>query len=319
MIYCITENKRYDITSIVDKNFSWSKTLDEFAQKLSFNILDVKQPGLPVNPVKEGSIIELIIEGHLEFSGIVLATSFNNDKMSCSVVDFMFYINQNKEIYQFSKTNASNCVRSILEGMGAPVGEIDPSMVVIDKIFFTQSAGSVIKEIIEIIESETSIKYIFYYRTGRFNFKKMSDTIKTFELNYYNKNINPLFLEENFNLERSIEELKNSVKVVIKNNETDYTFKEAKDSTSIAKYGLLQEVETIEAEKSDLAESMAKNILKEKNKVSEKIGITIPFVSGLYDGDNLIIKNAKIDGVYRVYSFDKTLERISLGLIKDGK
>lgn len=317
MIYCITENTRYNITSIVEKGFSWNKSIDEFAQKLSFTVIDITKPGMPINPVKEGSIVEIIIDGVVEFSGIVLKTALTVDKMACSAVDFMFYINQNKEIYQFKGGKASNCVRSILEGMQAPIGEIEASEVTIDKIFFTKSAGAVIKEIISIIEGETSEKYLFYYRDGRFHFKQRSEVIKTFEIDYYNKQINPVFLGEGLTIERSIESLKNSIKVVVKNNETDYTFKEAKDQASIEKFGLLQDVETIEAEKADLAETMAKNMLNSKNVISERVGVSIPYVSGLYDGDNIIIKNSKIDGIYRIYSFNKTPEKISLGLIKD--
>ena len=72
-IFCLTNNKRYEITSIVKDGFSWSKSIDEFSQKLEFEVIDKKVPGYPINPVEEGSVIQIYKDDLLEFDGIVLS------------------------------------------------------------------------------------------------------------------------------------------------------------------------------------------------------------------------------------------------------
>lgn len=316
-IFCIESGKRYEITSMVKKNISWGKTIDEFAQKLSFEIFTYKLEGMPINPVKLGSIIEIQSE-KIEFSGIVISNDESENSISYSAVDFTFYFTQNEEIYQFQKVKASNCIKSLISSMDAPTGIIQEIDVEIDKIYFNSSNGSVIKDIIKIIEAKNGVKFHFYFREGKFHFTKETDGISNFEVNFHNKKYNATDLSKNITVSRSIEDLKNSVKVVIKNNETEYKSVESKDQSSIDKYGLLQKVEVVEADSPDDSKSIADNMLRKRNVVSEKVKITIPWVDNLYDGDNIIVKNSSIDGLYMIKSFSKSSTDISLELVPYG-
>lgn len=316
-IFCIENNKRYEITSMVKGSISWGKTIDEFAQKLSFEMHAYKLKGMPINPVKLGSIIEIQSE-KIEFSGIVISNNESKGLISYSVVDFTFYFTQNEEIYQFEKVKANSCIESIILSMDAPIGTIDKVDMEIDKIYFNLSAGGVIKDIIKIIEAKKGIKFRFYFRDGKFHFRSRIDNISTFEVDFFNKKYNATDLSKNISVSRSIEKLKNSIKVVIKNNETKYKSIESKDKKSIDKYGLLQKVEVIEADNPNDSKSIADNLLKKRSLVEEKVKIVIPWVENLYDGDNLIIKNSLIDGLYTIKSFTKNINSISLELIPYG-
>lgn len=316
-IFCIEDNKRYEITSMVKGSISWGKTIDEFAQKLSFEIYAYKLEGMPVNPVKLGSIIEIQSE-KVEFSGIVISNDESKGSISYSAVDFTFYFTQNEEIYQFQKVKASSCIESIILSMDAPIGIIDKIDVEIDKIYFNSSAGGVIKDIIKIIEAKKGIKFHFYFRGGKFHFRREMDSISTFEVDFFNKKYNATYLSKDVSVSRSIENLKNSIKVVIKNNETEYKSIESKDQKNIDKYGLLQKVEVIEADNPNDSKSIADNLLKKRNLVEKKVKIVIPWVENLYDGDNIIIKNSLIEGLYTIKAFTKNRDSISLELIPYG-
>lgn len=316
-IFCIEDNKRYEITSMVKDSISWGKTIDEFAQKMSFEMYAYKLEGMPINPVKLGSIIEIKSE-KIEFSGIVISNDESKGSINYSAVDFAFYFTQNEEIYQFQKVKANSCIESIILSMDAPIGIIDKADMEIDKIYFNSSAGGVIKDIIKIIEAKKGIKFHFYFRDGKFNFRRETDSISTFEVDFFNKKYNAIDLSKNVSVSKSIENLKNSIKVVIKNNETEYKSIESKDKKSIDKYGLLQKVEVIEADNPNDSKSIADNLLKKRNLVEEKVKIVIPWVNNLYDGDNIIIKNSLIDGLYTIKAFTKNINNISLELIPYG-
>ena len=316
-IFCIENSKRYDITSMVKDSISWGKSIDEFAQKLSFDMYLYKLEGMPINPVKIGSIIEIKSE-KIEFSGIVISNNESKDLISYSAIDFTFYFTQNEEIYQFQKVIGNSCIESIILSMEAPIGIIDKIDIKIDKIYFNLSAGGVIKDIIKIIEAKKGIKFHFYFRDGKFHFRRETDSISTFEVDFYNKKYNATDLSKNISISKSIENLKNSIKVVIKNNETEYKSIESKNQKNIDKYGLLQKVEVIEADNPNDSKSIADNLLKKRNLVEEKVKIVIPWVDNLYDGDNIIIKNSLIEGLYVIKSFTKSIVDINLELIPYG-
>lgn len=316
-IFCIESNKRYEITSMVKDSISWGKTIDEFAQKLSFDMYAYKLEGMQINPVKLGSIIEIQSE-KVEFSGIVISNDESKGSISYSAVDFTFYFTQNEEIYQFQKVKANNCIESIILSMDAPIGVVDKIDVEIDKIYFNSSSGGVIKDIITIIEAKKGIKFHFYFRGGKFHFRRETDSISTFEVDFFNKKYDATNLSKNMSISRSIENLKNSIKVVVKNNETEYKSIESKDQKNIDKYGLLQKVEIIEADNPNDSKSIADNLLKKRNLIEEKVKIVIPWVDNLYDGDNIVIKNSLIDGLYTIKSFTKNINSISLELMPYG-
>ncbi|WP_319201338.1 hypothetical protein [uncultured Ilyobacter sp.] len=314
-VFCIEDSKRYDITDITNKSISWSKSPDEFAQKLSFDILDVKKAGFVKNPVKIGSVIE-VISSKTEFSGIVITSNKVRNGSANTAVDFVYYFNQNEEIYQFDNVKASTCIESVFSSMGAPTGTLDSVDVVIDKIYFNSSAGGVIKDIIDIILMETGKKYRFYYRDGKFHFRKYKDTVESYEIDFYNKKYDINSFLDDVSLSKGINNMKNAVKIVIKNNESQYETKSLRDDGNIEKYGIMQKVLEIEASDKYRADSMAENFIKENSKVNENLSLSIPWMEGLYEGDNVIIKNGdlEIDGVYRIVNFTKYTEKINLEL-----
>lgn len=313
-IFCLTNNKRYEITSIVKDNFSWSKSIDEFSQKLEFEIINKKVSGYPINPIEIGSIIQVYSGDFLEFDGIVL-TNVND---SYNVVDFAFYFSKNEEIYQFNEVAANICIEEIIKSLEGPVGEIDISNVLIDKIYFEESAGSVITKIIEEIKVKSGEEFCFYYRKGQFHFKKYPIKIKNFEFNYYKKNYNLNSFFKSISRSSSIENMYNSVKIVIKNNKEDYYTKTYSDGRNIKKYGIMQKIITVESEKSEDSKPIGENFLKANSKVANSLSLTIPYVKDIWDGDIIKISNEElnINGTFRIISFTKTMKEIGLELME---
>ena len=110
----------------------------------------------------------------------------------------------------------------------------------------------------------------------------------------------------------------NSVKVVIKNNKEDYYTETYSDGRNIKKYGIMQKIITVEAEKSEDSKPVGENFLKANSKVTKSLSLTIPYVKNIWDGDILKISNEEyeVDGFFRVISFTKTIKEIGLELIE---
>lgn len=313
-IFCLTNNKRYEITSIILDNFSWSKSIDEFSQKLNFEIINIKSPGYPINPIEIGSVIQIYSNDFLEFDGIILSETDN----SYTAVDFAFYFSKNEEIYQFNEVPANICVEEIIKSLEGQIGTIEMSNVHIDKIYFEESAGSVISKIIEEIHAKSGEKFCFYYRKGQFNFKRYSTEVKNIKFDYYNKTYNINSFVKSISKSASIENMYNSIKVVIKNNKDDYYTETYSRDEDIKKYGIMQKIITVEAEKSEDSKPLGENFLKINSKITKILSLTIPYVKNIWDGDIIKISNRdfEVDGTFRIVSFTKTIKEIELELIE---
>lgn len=126
-------------------------------------------------------------------------------------------------------------------------------------------------------------------------------------------------LKGNVSHTSSIEDMKNSVKVVTENDKV-YTVKAvAKDTDSIYKYGALQEVLKIDEKDGD-ADIYAKNKLSEVNKVKESFSIEIIEAINSYTRAGSMIM---VDDVnYLIESTDHSIKNgvhyVKLGLRKFG-
>ena len=117
----------------------------------------------------------------------------------------------------------------------------------------------------------------------------------------------------------SIEDMKNSVKVI---TETDkvYTVKAlAKDADSIYKYGVLQDVFKIDEKDGD-ANTYAKNKLSELNKIKESFSIEIIEAVSSYTRAGMLITIDNIN--YLIENTDHSIKNgilyVKLGLRKFG-
>lgn len=76
-------------------------------------------------------------------------------------------------------------------------------------------------------------------------------------------------------LSRSIVDMKNSILVITQNKKAVRTVGKEQDSESIKKYGMLQEVVTLDEKEHKKAKLVAKNELKKLNKITEDFSIDV--------------------------------------------
>lgn len=265
-LFNISNNLQTNITPLVG-DIQWRSNINELGEQLDFNIAFNDDRYFPMNPVDIGNIISLRNEDEV-FRGIVVSEQRNGrGAISYTCFDYGFYLNKSSGIYQFNKVSAKKAIETILDDFEVPIGNITGIPTIINKIFNERLISDIIKEIITIAEDEQGIKYKMEMRQGKLYIVKQEDLVikATFKLA---DNIQPYDIYSsisNSSRKRTIENMKNSIKLVFDNK----VIAEEKKNNLIDKYGLLQEVKTVDKKDKPQAKNIAKKKLNELAKVFE--------------------------------------------------
>lgn len=299
-----TTNKLLDITQIIEVGSKLSKGKDDLCWGLSFTVFKDQLY------IECGDVIAIKYNSKEVFNGVIVSTNSNSFK----ALDFGFYFNKNKHIFQFEDVESSEAIKLLIESIGGEIGNIEKTNTMIDKLYFNQALGSIIKEIMDNIIELEGITYSFYYKNGVFNFEKCKKDKYKAGVHSPLKALNGIFNGFNFNglnyivpptRSTSIEDLRNSIRVYEQTGNEYINDSEAKNEISINKYGLMQEVIEIKENEKHIAEKKAENILKELNKVKETVSFSINF--GTFDLAPLDIldlnyQEYNVIGIYEITS-----------------
>lgn len=182
--------------------------------------------------------------------------------------DYAWYLNKSETVIQFKKISATKAIERLCGRYEVPIGFIAIMNTLISKVYKDKSPADIIRDILDQVKAETGKKYRMEMRKGKFYIAE-SGAIK----------LKPTYIDEtgkevsctksaSITGTRTIEEMKN--KVIVAGSSEDYAQIKAtaKSSDSIKKYGLLTEVETADKLTEAKARNIAKNRLRELNKVS---------------------------------------------------
>lgn len=296
-------NKVFDITQIVKSGATLSKNVGDLCYNFKFEIFEKSKISIEC-----GDIIVFKIKNEEKFSGVIVSTSEN----SCTALDYGFYFNQNKETFQFEDIESSKAVKFLIKSIGGEVGTIETTNTMIDKLYFGQSLASILNEIIDNISELEGKNYNFFYNQGKFNFiKSKKDKYK--EGNYKPlKAIKSRLRDFEFNglkyidkptKSTSIENLRNAIRVYEQKDNNYIKDSESKAENSIKKFGLMQEILEIKENDKGVATKKAENILKELNKIEEKISFSVNFSSlDINPFDILELNCEDVNGIFEVTS-----------------
>lgn len=274
-IWLVKSNEMINITPIVG-TVAWSSDIDELAEQLTFEIAYNDNKFFPINPCDIGDLVILKNDNFEIFRGIIFTEQKNGrSPIQYICFDYLIYLNKSKDIYQFNGVGAKKAISKILNDYNIPIGDIANINTKIDKIYHEKTIAEIIKDILDQVKKETGIKYWIEMRNGKLYIKKQADML-----------INPTFklannLQENYitdtisnpSRKRSIEDMRNSIKIVATNDKKVIIKAEIKDDNLIKKYGLLQEVQKVDEKDITKAKNIAKNLLSELGKVFEETAV----------------------------------------------
>ncbi len=309
-ILILKDKNVYDITDIAG-NISWSDNVDTLGMQLDFSVGFSSERYFTKFIIECGDIVLLKNECEI-FRGIIINKNYNSMfEQSFTAFDFCFYLNKSKPIKQFNKINAAAAIKQLCDDSNIEIGSIPPMKVSVKHIYYDKSVSEIIEDILQQEMNETGKKYLKEIRENKFYiFERYSQivtgmfkpAINIAEFDIINAISNP-------NRTLSIEEMKNSILIISGGEKSVRVLGKAKDDISISKYGLLQEVETIDEKDKSKAKNIAEKKLKELNKVAETASIELLGADNIRAGRVIFVKEdyTGLNGDYLIKSCSHTL------------
>lgn len=315
-----------DITRL-SGNLSWRDSIDTLGMELNVdiarNVEDRYMRGLDI--VEIGDKIILKNNSDEIFRGIIVDLSTEKYKKAITAFDYAFYLNQSKTIVQFNKVRVDNAIKQLCSKFNVPIGNITDIPASITKIYKDSTIADIIRDILKQATDALGIKYRLEMRAGKLYIEKYTDLIikPRFKPAPNIAPFNPLKAIGSISKTESIADMRNSILISSSDEKSSRVIATAKDDKNIAKFGLLQDVESVDDKNIAQAKVIAQNKLKELNKVNEDISIKLLGDDKVRAGRILEINNDmfKLKGQYlvkdcthmyqkRVHTMDLTIEKV---------
>lgn len=262
-----------DITNFIS-DLSTTDNIDSLSVEMSFKMpFNPKDKYLTASTPKIscGDKILFKNENTEIFRGIVLSVDLDG---SIKANDYGFYLNKSEVILQCNKVSASNAIKMMCNKMSIPVGSIVSMPTIINKNYIGSTPADILKDIIDQTTAEQGKNYFYKVEQGKLNvYAYPTKPIAALYKQTSGDSFNVTWLLGEVSGSKSIEELKNSVKVIKNDNDVVKNLAEAHNSTSISKYGLLQHIETLDSDATQNPNTVAKTKLKELNVISEDYSV----------------------------------------------
>ncbi len=305
----------------------WKDSIDTLCMELSFNSTtnteDRYMKGYDFIEIGDKAI--LLNNNKELFRGIIVDLGNEVFNKNITAFDYAFYLNKSRTIVQFNKIKADDAIKQLCGKFNVPVGNIVRIPATISKIYKDDTIADIIRDILKQATDSLGIKYRLEMRAGKLYIEKYTDLIVTprFKPAPNIAAFNPLHAIGRISKSESIADMKNSILISSGDEKSSRVIAEAKDESSIAKFGLLQEVESVDDKDLGQAKNIAKNKLKELNKIGGDIPVSLLGDDQVRSGRILEVDNDmfKLKGQYlvkdcthtyhnRIHTMDLTLEKV---------
>ncbi|WP_099192230.1 XkdQ/YqbQ family protein [Tepidibacter mesophilus] len=271
------DGAKHNITSIVG-NLKWEDSIETLGVRVDFSVVRNQEDKYLVNYdlVEIGDKIIKYNNNIETFRGIITDVTTNRYSKDITAFDYAFYLNKSKTIIQFYKSSANKSIEKICEKFGVKV--VVPNMAtLITKIYKDNTVAEVISDILKQVKEEIGKKYFYEMVQDTLYIREQGfETIQaTYQPAVNVQAFNVLDAIGNITKTESIQEMKNSILVVSDEEKSTQIIASAKDNANIGKFGLLQDVMSVDKKDSAKANNIAKNKLKELNRIGEDITIDL--------------------------------------------
>lgn len=237
------------------------------------------------------------------FSGVI--TQDNLD-FSYTANDVGWYLNESELVIQFNGVSADKAVSMLCSKAGIPLGEVPSMSTIITAVYLGETFASIFEDILEQVSTATGRTFLYRVEGGKLWLKDMPNDVLTLRHKPFDnvKAFDPTWALGQVSGSRSLSNLRNSIVLAKEENDTAYILASAENSESIAKFGKLQKVLSVDDSMSGSTASIVKNALAQYNTLSGEYSVT------MYGDDN--VKSGRcvrfnsgafgLAGVYRVQS-----------------
>ena len=264
-------SKRYDITPIIG-NIAWESNFTMMVA-MDFETVTSDVLRFTKNPCDVGDNVILRKNNEEIYRGIIAEEQRQGRKsIKYSSYDYSWYLNESTSVYQFNNITATQAITRVLNDFGIKIGSILNMPTIVDEIFMLKTPGQIIQKIIEKVQQQEGYMINAEMREGKIYFEKRNDLLikGSFKLADNLAEIDTLASISDPNRKRSIKEMRNRIKIIVDDEETEYEVTAQKERVDlIDKYGLLEETIKIDAEDAAKSRQVARNLLKRLGKIHE--------------------------------------------------
>ncbi|QEK12575.1 hypothetical protein FQB35_09690 [Crassaminicella thermophila] len=318
-------SQRFNITQLCS-NLNWRDSLETLGMEFSFDVARNIEDKYMVNwdLVEIGDKV-IFANNNVEiFRGIITDLLTERYKKSVTAFDYAFYLNQSRIIIQFRKTSATDAIKQLCSKFNVPIGNVTNISTQITKIYKDKTVAEIIKDILEQATNELNIKYRLEMRKGKLYIEKYTDLIvkPTFQPASNITSFNIFDAIGNISKTESIRDMRNSILITSSDEKSSRVIATAKDDKNIAKFGLLQDVESVDNKDIAQAQNIARNKLKELNKVNEDITLELLGDDKVRSGRILEINNDSfgLNGQYLVkdctHTYNNSIHKMNITVEK---
>lgn len=266
----------YDVGPLISQ-IAWDSNLS-LKSVIDFSINWNNARFFPKNPIELGDLIIILKDGIEANRGIIVNESLKGrGSITYTAYDYAWYLGKSKSVYQFNNMNATQAITKVLDDFGMPIGSILDMPTIVNRVFIQKSPAEIIREIIKQFEQQTGKQVVAELRQGKLYIENMRDmlVLGTFKLasniEAVDVLLNPLGADRN----RSIEEMRNRIKIILANQDNFETIALEQDTAGAEKYGLLEETFKIDEEDAAKARQVARILLRRLSKIHETNTITL--------------------------------------------
>lgn len=266
----------FEITKVVS-SLTWDSNLS-IKSVIEFTLIWNDSLYIPRNRIELGDLVIIKFDDEEVNRGIIVTENrVGREPIKYTAYDYGWYLGRSTSVYQFNNTSVSQAINRILSDFGMPIGEITQMNTMFSSVFIQKSPAEIITELIKKHENQRGEKIFTELREGKIYIQKMKDMkiIGRFKLA---SNIGAVNVLENVlgaERDRTIEDMRNQVKIILTKDDNYNTVALAQDIESGSKYGLLEETFRIDEEDVAKARQVANILLKRLNRVHEKNRITL--------------------------------------------
>lgn len=220
--------------------------------------------------IAPGDKLRIVNGGAEVFSGVILEVGQDG---SVRANDPGWYLSRSQIILQLDRAAAPDAVARMCAKAGIKAGRVELPPTRISKVWWGETPESILEDILDICTAETGKTYIRRVREGALQVYPLPQTAVTL----YHKPAASLgafdvtLAKGSISGSDSIEELVNSVVLVDKDGDAGRVLGRASNAASIAKYGLLQQVESLSGDENTAqARQRVKNLLQKQDKITKE-------------------------------------------------
>ena len=314
-LYVARNKKMVDVSKSCGE-ITWNDGIDSLGVQLTFSTNNFD--------LRVGDYFQLKKDNTLITDGIAVTCDRGFYNNIINVFDFAWYLNESEEVIQFKNISCKKAISSLLDKYSIKIGAVALPDIYFSYLYKDKKISEIIKHILSIVSAQTGKKFRMEMRQGKFYIEEYSDLIVDPQ---YKNAINLAamksldYIGTDFGYSESIESMKNKVVIVSNDEKSNAIIESVEDADSISRYGLLQEVETIDDEDISKAKNIAKNMLSDLNRITEDISINILGDVNLRSGRYVNIENNFFAGKFLIkntsHSYNNGIHKTSLILGDD--